>query len=47
MAKKKLEGGRTSVLGVIPQKMGVTWNLLIAVAYDNIGIFLRTGLFVP
>jgi hypothetical protein len=23
--------------------MGVTWNLLIAVAHNNIGIFLRTG----
>ncbi len=30
-----------------PQKMGVTWNLLIAVDYDNIGIFLRTEFFVP
>ncbi len=25
------------------QIMGVTWNLLIAVAYNNIGIFLRMG----
>ncbi len=29
-----------------PRKMGVTWNLLIAVTYDNIGIFLHTGFFV-
>jgi hypothetical protein len=30
-----------------PQKMEVMWNLLIAVAYDNIGIFLHTGFYVP
>jgi hypothetical protein len=28
-----------------PQKMGVTWNLLIAVAYNNIGIFLHMGFY--
>jgi hypothetical protein len=35
------------ILQKIPSKMGVMWNLLITVAYDNIVMFLHTGFFVP